>query len=212
MNECCKTPEQPIKCCNSIDGNHGWDCHYRQILWIILLINAGMFFVEITSAFYSGSQSLLADALDFLGDAANYSISLYVLNKLINIKAKASIIKASTMGLFGLWVIGTTAYKAIFAELPKAEIMGAIGFIALLANVLSAALLYKYREGDSNRESVWICSRNDAISNIAVILAAAAVFFTNTKWPDLFVAIIIASLALSGSWSIIRSARSELKK
>ncbi len=211
MTNCCEEVKKPAECCKASNGKHGWDCRYRQILWVILLINAGMFFVEIASGFYSGSQSLLADALDFFGDAANYAISLYVLSKAVNIRAKASLLKGGTMGIFGLWVLGGTIYKAIFAELPKAEIMGAIGFAALFANIICAALLYKYRSGDSNRESVWICSRNDAIANIAVILAAAGVFFTGTKWPDLFVAIIIAGLALSGSWSIIRSAKVELK-
>ncbi|WP_428079956.1 cation transporter [Candidatus Pelagibacter sp.] len=212
MANCCEEVKKPDECCETTNEEHGWDCRYRQILWAILLINAVMFFVEIASGIYSGSQSLLADALDFFGDAANYAISLYVLNKAVNIRAKASLIKGSTMGVFGLWVLGSTVYKAIFAELPKAEVMGVIGFLALVANVVSAMLLYKYRSGDSNRESVWICSRNDAIGNIAVMLAALGVFVTGTKWPDLLVAAIIAGLALNGSWRIIRSARKELKE
>lgn len=212
MANCCEEVKKPDECCETTNEEHGWDCRYRQILWAILLINAVMFFVEIASGIYSGSQSLLADALDFFGDAANYAISLYVLNKAVNIRAKASLIKGSTMGVFGLWVLGSTVYKAIFAELPKAEVMGVIGFLALVANVVSAMLLYKYRSGDSNRESVWICSRNDAIGNIAVMLAALGIFVTGTKWPDLLVAAIIAGLALNGSWRIIRSARKELKE
>lgn len=201
-DDCCETPE----------GEHGWDCRYRQILWIILVINAAMFITEIVSGIYSGSQSLLADAIDFLGDAANYGISLYVLNKSVSMRAKASLIKGGTMGLFGIWIIGSTLYKAFVIGLPKAEVMGIIGLLALIANVACAALLYKYRKGDSNRESVWICSRNDAIGNIAVMLAAAGVFVTGTKWPDLFVAAIIAGLALNGAGKIIRSARKELKE
>lgn len=212
MGNCCGEVEKTDKCCeSSATGKHGWDCRYRRILWIILFINAGMFVVEIGSGIYSGSQSLLADALDFFGDAANYAISLYVLNKTISLRAKASLLKGATMGVFGLWVLGSTIYKAIIVGVPHAEVMGIIGFLALIANIVSAALLYKYRGGDSNRESVWICSRNDAIANVAVILAAGGVFLTGTKWPDLFVAFIIAGLALSGSWRIIRTAKDELK-
>jgi len=210
MANCCEEVKKPDECCEPPNGEHGWDCRYRQILWVILLINAGMFFVEIASGIYSGSQALLADALDFFGDAANYGISLYVLNRSINWRAKASIIKGSTMGLFGLWILGSTVYKALTTGIPQAEVMGVIGLLALVANVVSAALLYKYRTGDSNRESVWICSRNDAIGNIAVMLAAAGVFITGTKWPDLLVAFIIAGLALSGSYRIIKTAKSEL--
>ncbi len=211
MGKCCEGIKKPAECCDNIKGIHGWNCRYRQILWLILFINAGMFFVEMASGIYAGSQALLADALDFFGDAANYAISLYVLSKATALKAKASLIKGATMGIFGLWVLGSTIYKAIIVGLPQAEVMGAIGFLALIANVISAALLYKYRFGDSNRESVWICSRNDAISNIAVMLAAGGVFITGTKWPDLLVALIIAGLALSGSWQIIKSAKNELK-
>lgn len=209
-DQCCKSTENPTDCCDMPEGAHGWDCRYRRILWTVLLINAAMFAVETASGIYSGSQSLLADALDFLGDAANYGISLYVLNKAVSVRAKASLLKGGTMGLFGLWVIGSTLYKAFVSGLPQAEVMGAVGFAALIANVVCAALLFKDRKGDSNRESVWICSRNDAIGNIAVILAAAGVFATGTKWPDLLVAAIMATLALGGAWQIVRSARSEL--
>lgn len=210
-DSCCDT-KKPTDCCELTNDTHGWDCRYRQILWVILFINAGMFVVEIASGLYSGSQSLLADALDFFGDAANYAISIYVLNKSVTTRARASLIKGYTLGVFGLWIVGSITYKALVTGVPQAEVMGAIGFLALIANVVSALLLYKYRSGDSNRESVWICSRNDAIGNIAVMLAAGGVFFTGTKWPDLLVAGIIASLALSGAWRIIKSARKELKE
>lgn len=211
-DKCCKPIEKPAECCDMEEGKHGWDCRYRQILWIILVINAIMFFVEIGSGFYSGSQSLLADALDFFGDAANYGISLFVLNKSVPSRAKASLLKGASMGIFGLWVIGSTFYKMFTTGLPHAEIMGTVGFIALIANIICAALLFKFRNGDSNRESVWICSRNDAIGNIAVMLAAAGVFASGTKWPDLLVAAIMAGLALTGSWQVIRSAKNELSK
>ncbi len=210
-DKCCESVKKPDDCCDMPEGDHGWDCRYRQILWVILLINAAMFVVELSSGIYSGSQSLLADAIDFFGDAANYGISLYVLNKSVTMRAKASLLKGSTMGLFGLWILGSTLYKAFVTGIPHAEVMGAVGFLALIANVTSAALLYKYRKGDSNRESVWICSRNDAVGNIAVMLAAAGVFATGTKWPDLLVAAVMAGLALNGSRRIIRSALGELR-
>lgn len=209
MGNCFET-EKPIDSCDAINDDHGWDCRYRRILWVILFINAGMFVVDIAFGVYAGSQSLLADALDFFGDAANYAISIYVLNKSIGTRARASLIKGYTLGVFGLWILGSTLYKALVTGMPQAEVMGMIGFMALIANVTCALLLYKYRDGDSNRESVWICSRNDAIGNIAVMLAAGGVFFTGTKWPDLLVAGIIATLALSGAWRIIKSAKKEL--
>lgn len=209
-DQCCQPMKDPPDCCDMVDDKHHWDCRYRRILWLVLLINGGMFVTEMISGLYSGSQSLLADALDFFGDAANYGISLYVLNQSTAMRAKASLLKGGTMGLFGLWVMGSTIYKALVTGIPQAEIMGAVGLVALMANITCAALLYKYRKGDSNRESVWICSRNDAIGNLAVMLAAAGVFATGTKWPDLLVALIIAGLALKGSRSIIRRAKKEL--
>ena len=196
-------------CCDS--NEHNWDCKYRIILWVVLVINLGMFILEIFSGLISGSQSLLADSLDFFADAANYGISLYVLSKSITLRAKASLIKGYTMGVFGVFVAVSTVYKVFFAVTPKAEIIGAVGFLALAANVFSAFLLYKYRKGDSNRASVWICSRNDAIANIAVIFAGLGVWVTNTKWPDLAVAFIIASISLSGAYHIIKKAKKELE-
>ncbi len=196
-------------CCNT--GEHGWDCKYRLILWVILLINLTMFIVEAVFGLSSGSQSLLADSLDFFADTANYAISLYVLSKVISIRSKASLIKGYSMGLLGVGVLISTIYKVFFSTIPQAEVIGAVGVLALIANVSSAFLLYKYRKGDSNRASVWICSRNDAIANIAVIFAGIGVWVTNTKWPDLAVALIIATLAISGSLRIIKQAKKELK-
>jgi Co/Zn/Cd efflux system component len=199
----------PNNCCDS--DEHNWNCKYRKILWIVLLINLGMFILEIFSGLISGSQSLLADSLDFFSDAANYGISLYVLSKSITLRAKASLIKGYSMGVFGIFVAVSTIYKVFFAVTPKAEIIGAVGFIALASNLFSAFLLYKYRKGDSNRASVWICSRNDAIANIAVIFAGIGVWVTSTKWPDLIVAFIIASISLNGARHIIRKAKKELE-
>ena len=199
-------------CCDNDQQGDLSDHRYRKILWIILLLNAGMFVVEVVASWYSGSVSLLADAVDFFADAFNYAISLYVLDKTLATRAKASLIKGSTMGLFGLLVIGSSIYRAATEAVPQAEVMGAIGLLALLVNIGSAWLLYSYREGDSNRESVWICSRNDAVGNVLVMLAAAAVAYTQSHWPDIIVAFLIAALFLRSAWRIYRSAIKELKE
>ena len=199
-------------CCDNDQQGDVGDQRYRKILWVILLLNAGMFVVEVVASWYSGSASLLADAVDFFADAFNYAISLYVLDKALATRAKASLIKGSTMGLFGLLVVGGSIYRAATEAVPQAEVMGAIGLLALLVNIGSAWLLYSYREGDSNRESVWICSRNDAVGNVLVMLAAAAVAYTQSHWPDIIVAFFIAALFLRSAWRIHRSAIAELKQ
>lgn len=188
------------------------DKRYQKILWIILAMNAGMFCVEMTFSFLSGSVALLADAVDFFADTANYGISLYVLNKSLATRAKASLFKGSTMGLFGLMVLGNSLYLAVSKDVPQAELMGLIGFIALIVNLASALLLYRYREGDSNRESVWICSRNDAVGNILVIMAAVGVAMVQSHWPDIIVALIITTMFLRSAIQIISSARKELRE
>jgi Co/Zn/Cd efflux system component len=187
------------------------DTVYRRVLWAALAINATMFLVEIVAGAAAGSVSLKADAMDFLGDAANYAISLIVLGMALAWRARAALLKGLSLGAVGLWVAGETAYNAIFATVPEAEIMGAIGLLALAANVGCALLLYAYRTGDANRRSVWICSRNDAIGNIAVMLAALGVFGTGTGWPDLVDAAVMASLSVSGAVQIVRQSRAELR-
>ncbi len=184
---------------------------YRRVLWLVLVINATMFFVEGVAGLLAGSVALQADALDFLGDAALYAISLYVLTRSLRHRASASLLKGSVMGLFGAWVFGNSLYKFVAGGVPSAEVMGAVGFVALAANVGSAALLYRFRAGDSNMRSVWLCSRNDALGNIAVLLAASGVFATGSAWPDLVVGLILASLALSSSFQVIRQAVGELR-
>ena len=188
------------------------DPSYRKILWIVMGLNALMFIVEIIAGFTSNSVSLLADAVDFFADAFNYAISLYVLDKALATRAKASLIKGGTMGLFGLLVIGNSIYQAATGALPQAEVMGAIGLLALIVNIASAWMLYRYRRGDSNRESVWLCSRNDAIGNVLVMSAAVAVAFTQSHWPDIIVAFFIATLFLRSAWRIYCSAIKELKE
>ena len=187
------------------------DPAYRRVLWIALIVNAAMFAVEAAASVNAQSVSLLADAMDFLGDAANYGISLFVLGLAVTWRVRAALLKAASMGLFGLWVIGQAIYNAVFAASPDPMVMGVIGVIAFAANLSVAALLYRYREGDANMRSVWLCTRNDAIGNLAVLLAASSVFATGTRWPDLIVAGIMALLALQAAVSVARQSLGELK-
>lgn len=184
---------------------------YRRILWLVIAINATMFAVEMTAGLMARSVSLMADAIDFLGDSFTYFITLLVLGMSLKWRASAALFKGATMGLFGLWVIGNAIYNAVIATVPEAVVMGSVGFAALLANVASAAVLFAYREGDANMRSVWLCSRNDAIGNVAVIGAGIAVGVTATGWPDYGVALIMASLQLSACYQILKRAMGELK-
>ena len=185
---------------------------YRRVLWLVLAINAGMFLVEIAAGVAAGSASLQADALDFFGDAANYAISLFVVGMALRYRAMAALAKGGSMGLFGLWVIGTAVWHALHGTLPNAATMGAVGFLALAANAASFGLLWAYRAGDANMRSAWICTRNDVIGNLAVLLAAAGVFGTGTGWPDIVVAATMAGLALQGASSVIRQSLGELRE
>jgi Co/Zn/Cd efflux system component len=188
------------------------DPRFRRALWIVLAINLAMFAVEIVSGLFAHSVSLQADALDFLGDSANYLLTLMVLSMSMRWRSGAALVKGATMGLFGLWVVGQAGWNLYYGTLPGAFVMGSIGFLALAANIASAALLYAFRSGNANMRSVWLCSRNDAIGNIAVMLAAGGVFSLGSAWPDLLVALIMALLALSGSYAIIRQAAGEMRQ
>ncbi len=198
-------------CCNQPTDIHRGDQGYRRVLWVVLLINAAMFAVEIGAGLAAGSASLQADALDFLGDSANYAISLFVVGMALQYRAMAAFAKGATMGVFGLWVIGVTIWHAWHGTLPEAFTMGAVGTAALIANAVSFALLWAYRAGDSNMRSAWICTRNDVFGNLAVLLAAAGVFGTGTGWPDIIVAAIMATLALQGAWLVLRHSLAELR-
>lgn len=184
---------------------------YRRVLWIALAVNLAMFAVEIGAGVAAGSASLLADSLDFLGDAANYGISLFVLGMALHWRARASLLKAASMAAFGLWVAGTTIAHALSGTVPEAPIMGLIGALALAANLGVALLLYRWRDGDSNMRSVWICTRNDAIGNVAVLAAALGVFGSGSGWPDYLVAAIMSGLALVGAVQVARVAFAELR-
>src|SRR6516165_3848481 len=169
---------------------HRGKAAYRRVLWAVLAINAVMFAVEIGAGLAAGSAALQADALDFLGDAANYGISLFVVGMALRYRAMAALAKGSSMGLFGAWIIGTVIWHAVHGTLPNAFAMSAVGVTALAANVVSFALLWAHREGDANMRSAWICTRNDVLGNLAVLFAAAGVFETGTGWPDIIVATI----------------------
>lgn len=187
------------------------DSRWRRILWIALAVNAAMFVGEMGAGVAGGSRALQADALDFLGDAANYAISLGVAGMALAWRARAALVKGGTIFAFGLAVLAATFWAALHGATPRAEVMGVVGFIALVANAAVAALLFRYRTGDANMRSVWICSRNDAIGNLAVMFAAIGVFGTGTAWPDLIVASVMAGLGLWGGAQIIGHARAELR-
>ena len=205
MPGCTNCPSDTASAGNTVDPI------FRRVLWIALISNAAMFLVEIIASQLGDSISLQADALDFLGDAANYAISLFVLGMALHLRARASLVKGATMAAFGLWVIGNAIYSALVGSAPEASVMGAVAILALIINVAVAVLLYRYREGDSNMRSIWLCSRNDAIGNMAVMVAAAGVFATSSRWPDLIVATIISGLSLSAAFHVIRLALGEMR-
>lgn len=169
-----------------------------------------MFVTELGAAWASGSVSLLADSIDFFGDAVNYALSLVVLGMSLATRSRAAIFKAACMGAFGIFVLGKTVWNLQAGIPPEPATMGVIGFLALAVNGGVALMLYRFRSGDANMRSVWICSRNDALGNLAVMIAAAGVFGTGSAWPDLLVAAIMGMLALSGAASVLRHARQEL--
>lgn len=188
----------------------GTSSRYRKALWVALYVNALMFVVEIVAGLRSGSVSLLADSIDFAGDAANYGISLAVLSMGLLWRARAAWIKGATMAAFGVFILGKTAWAAVAGIPPEPLTMTVVGILALLTNAGVALMLYAFRDGDANMRSVWLCSRNDAIGNLAVVLAAAGVFGTGQGWPDLAVALIMAGLSLSAGITILRLARKEM--
>jgi Co/Zn/Cd efflux system component len=198
-------------CSQSHEPDRARDAAYRRVLWIVLAINAAMFAVEIGAGLAAGSASLQADALDFLGDSANYAISLLVVGMAVRYRASAVLLKGASMGAFGLWVIGVIIWHAWQGTLPNAFAMGAVGLAALAANAASFALLWAFRGGDSNMRSAWICTRNDVLGNLAVLAAALGVFGTGAGWPDIIVAAIMAALALQGASVVIRQSIGELR-
>lgn len=199
-------------CCGHDAKFEGVSEDYKRRLWIVIAINATMFVVEMTAGQLAGSQALQADALDFLGDSLTYGISLAVIGASIRVRTNAALAKAASLLLMGLWVFGSTVYRVFYVGVPEAEIMGAIGLLALIANLASVLLLVRYKDGDANVRSVWLCSRNDAIGNVAVMIAALGVWGTATGWPDLVVAGIMATLFLTSATQIFRQALAERRE
>ena len=191
-------------CCGQDKNFDGMSDDYKRRLWIVIGLNAAMFAIEIVAGQMAGSKALQADALDFLGDAMTYGISLAVIGSSIAVRTTAALAKGISLLAMGLWVLGSTIWHVFFVDVPEAHVMGAIGFLALAANLASVMLLVRYKDGDANVRSVWLCSRNDAIGNIAVMFAALGVWGTQTGWPDLIVAAIMASLFLMSSVQIVR--------
>ena len=203
MSACCSGP-----CSSSKPPPDG---RYRKVLWAALVINFVMFGVELASSLAAGSVSLLADSVDFLGDAANYGVSLFVLGMAVAWRSRAAYAKGVVMGAFGVLVLARALWFGLGENVPHAQTMGAISILALAANGAVAAMLYAFRHGDANMRSVWLCTRNDMIGNLAVMLAALGVFGTRTGWPDIVVASIMACLGLSAARAVIKQARAELR-
>ncbi|MDE4173722.1 cation transporter [Phaeobacter sp. PT47_59] len=199
-------------CCGHEARFDGMSAAYKRRLWVVIAINAGMFAVEMGAGQVAGSQALKADALDFLGDALTYGISLAVIGASLRTRALAALAKGISLLLMGIWVFGSTLYHVFVLGVPQAEVMGVIGFMALAANLTSVLLLAAYKDGDANVRSVWLCSRNDAIGNVAVMIAALGVWGTATGWPDLIVAGIMAGLFLNSAWQILVQAIQERRE
>ena len=198
-------------CCGQGMTFEGLSTDYKRRLWLVIGINAGMFLIEMGAGALAGSQALQADALDFLGDSLTYGMSLAVIGAAVRVRAWTAFAKGISLTVMGLWVFGATAYHVLVLGIPRAEIMGIVGFMALAANVASVLILIRYKDGDANVRSVWLCSRNDAIGNVAVMIAAIGVWGTATKWPDLIVAAIMAGLFLYSSLQILRQSIRELR-
>jgi Co/Zn/Cd efflux system component len=196
--------------CHDHAAAAGQSPKFRRALWIALWVNALMFVVDVLASQRSGSVSLLADAIDFAGDAVSYGMSLAVLSMALIWQSRIAFIKGVSMGVYGLFVVGHVVWSAMEGQPPEHVTMGLVGCLALLANVSVAVVLYAFREGNANMRSVWLCTRNDALGNLAVMLAALGVFGTGTAWPDLLVAMVMATLAITASWSVIRQSRAEM--
>ncbi|WP_321339382.1 cation transporter [uncultured Cohaesibacter sp.] len=207
-----------VESCGDTCGCHGnpvfdgVDKRYKAVLWAVIALNGAMFVVEIIAGRMAGSQALQADALDFLGDFLTYGISLAVIGMSLRVRSTAALVKGFSLLAMGLWIFGSTLYQVLFLDVPRAEIMGVIGFMALAANVSSVLLLMRYKDGDANVRSVWLCSRNDAIGNVAVMGASVLVFYTNSALPDIVVALVMAGLFLRSAQLIITQSVQEFRQ
>lgn len=199
-------------CCHNKTDFTGLSPAYKRILLIVIAINAVMFLVEMFAGVKANSQALQADALDFLGDTLTYGISLWAIGKSLQLRSRVALLKGFSLLLMAIWILSSTLYKFWFIQTPDATMMGSIAILAFIANVISVLLLVKYKDGDANIRSVWLCSRNDAIGNLVVLIAASGVWVTDSGLPDLIVAAFLASLFLSSAKQIIQQANAERKK
>lgn len=207
----CEADGDVCGCKGGVPAFDGVDPRYKRVLWTVIAINAAMFLVEMVAGHLAGSQALQADALDFLGDTLTYGLSLVVIGMSLRRRAAAALFKGASLTVMAAWVLGSTVYQTLILGVPAAEIMGGIGVLALAANLASVILLMRYKDGDANVRSVWLCSRNDAISNVIVVIAAFGVWGTATAWPDLIVAGIMAAIFLTSSVQILRQAWQEYR-
>ena len=184
----------------------------KRALWIVVLLNVGYGVIEIFGSFLSGSQALQADALDFVGDGLISFLGLIAVGWGLAARAKAALLQGVFLGLLGLGVIGSTLYRVFVEHEPETLLMGGFAVVAFIVNVAAALVLLPHRKGDANMRAVWLFSRNDAIGNLAVVVAAVLVWALSSSWPDLLVAFAVAGLFLQSAWSIIRDARSDLKQ
>jgi len=198
-------------CSGGVPVFDGVDPRYKGVLWTVIAINGVMFLTEMIAGRLAGSQALKADALDFLADSVTYGLSLAVIGASPRTRATAALLKGLSLSLMATWVMGSTIYQTLILGLPRAELMGGIGGLALAANLASVLLLMRYKGGDANVRSVWLCSRNDAIGNVAVMVAALGVWSTSTAWPDLAVAALMAGIFLTSSLQILRQAWTEYR-
>jgi Co/Zn/Cd efflux system component len=212
-------PATAADCTDAACGCHGgvpvfdgMDPRYRRVLWTVIALNGVMFLTEMAAGQLAGSQALKADALDFLADTVTYVLSLAVIGATLRTRATAALFKGLSLSLMALWVLGSTIYHTLILGLPSAELMGGIGLLALAANLASVLLLMRYKDGDANVRSVWLCSRNDAIGNMVVMVAALGVWETSTAWPDLAVAALMAGIFCTSSVQILRQAWAEYRK
>ena len=199
-------------CLGGVPVFDGLNPRYKRILWTVIAINGAMFLTEIIAGQLAGSQALKADALDFLADTVTYGLSLLVIGASLRLRATAALLKGLSLSLMALWVFGSTIYHTLILGVPSADLMGGVGLLALAANLTSVLLLMRYKDGDANVRSVWLCSRNDAIGNVIVMVAALAVWGSGTAWPDLLVAGIMAGLFLTSAVQILRQAFSEYRQ
>jgi len=199
-------------CCGPETVFEGLSADYKRRLWLVIGLNAAMFLVEMGAGALASSRALQADALDFLGDTFTYGITLAVIGAPLRTRALAAFVKGISLTIMGLWVLAITAYYVLIVGVSRAEIMGVVGFLALAANVTSVLILMRYKEGDANVRSVWVCSRNDAIGNVAVMVAALGVWGTASRWPDLIVAAIMAAIFVTSSAQILRRSVAELRR